>query len=291
MSQEAITALKVLAPAMGVAIIVLSLAWRPWQRRSAQVQHGYWGGPIALGLGFLAAFFVIAGPRGFLLKDRWHWMAAIVGASVVLGLIAALWRAVPIVRFMATVALAFATGALLQPPATVANPLYWKLAFGAVVLVSAQPLGIIALKHRGIALPLMFIPVFTGLSIMLLETRQAGFSLLAGALAAMCGVAFVIALFNRQFSLGHGGMFVLAAVLPTLSLLGWFYNVIEAPIWPFAILAVSPLMLIVCEVRLLTRVKPWQGLALRLALVSAPVAAAVAWIMMVSQSGADEYSY
>src|SRR5690554_3982251 len=91
MSHEVQTAIRTLAPAMAAGLVVLLAAWRPW-RRSPLAADGHWGNPVAFALGFLAAFVMVAGTRGFMLHERWHWLWLIACASAILGVISACSR-------------------------------------------------------------------------------------------------------------------------------------------------------------------------------------------------------
>jgi hypothetical protein len=290
MNQEARQALTVLLPAMVTAAAVLLAAWRPWQR-AARVEHGDWGGALAVGLGFIAAFYFVAGARGFQLHERWHWLWMIANAAMALGVVASFARANSLMKILSGTALAGATGALFMPPGSAANPVLWKAGLGASVLMVWMMSEPLAQRRRGVAMPIAMVIVLAGLSIIMLQTRQAGYSLLAAALSAMCGVATVIALLNPRFTFANGAMHVLSAMLASLCAIGWLYNFTDVPVWPFALLIVSPLMMWVGELPRLARLRPWQRAGITVAVATIPVAIAVGWAVFVIESGVDETGY
>src|SRR5438046_2869659 len=107
------TLLGVLLPA-AVAAIVLALAWRPWQRgRNAE---GQWGGPIAIGVGFAAAFWGILGRPPFPPVDSTDWLFALSLWLAALGLLDARLRLPRWARWSnVLIDASLATGLLLWP--------------------------------------------------------------------------------------------------------------------------------------------------------------------------------
>ena len=290
MSQEAQQALKVIGPAMVIAAATLSIAWQPWQRQP-RIEHGYWGGAVALGLGFIAAFYFVAGTRGFQLQDRWHWLWMIANAAMALGVIASAVRANSLMRMLAGTVLAIATAVLFQPPLSAANTTVWKAGLGAAVFVLWLLGESLALRKAGALMPMTLVIVFAGLSIVLLQTRQAGYSLLAASLSSMCGAAMMIAALNPRFTFANGGMHVISAMLPALCFLGWLYNSTDVPAWPFAILLVSPLAHWIAELPALARMKSWQRASVCVVVTTIFVSIAVAWAVVVIETGAGELGY
>lgn len=290
MGHEARQAMTVLVPAMIAAAAVLLASWRPWQR-ATRVEHGYWGGAAALGAGCLAAFYFVAGGRGFQLHERWHWLWMIASAAMGLGLIASFVRANLLMKILSGIALAGATAALFMPPRSAANPLVWKAGLGASVLIFWMLSEPLANKRRGVSLPIAMAVVFAGASIVLLQTRQAGYSLMAAALSSMCGVSMMIAILNRRFSFANGAMHVIGAMLTSLCVIGWLYNLTDVPVWPFALLMVSPLAMWIGELRPIALLRPWQRAGVALAATTILVSAAVAWAVVVMERGAAELGY
>ena len=44
---------------LGIAIVCMVIAWRPWQRDGRETVRGWWGGPLAVGLGYLVGHVTI----------------------------------------------------------------------------------------------------------------------------------------------------------------------------------------------------------------------------------------
>lgn len=263
MSEQIRTALPVLLPVIGAVTALLMLAWQPW-RKTTDVEHrrGCWAAPVAFALAFVIAFAVIEGTRGFQLKDRWHWMLRIAGTGSALGVIAAIWRPAFATRLIFALLLALSAGALLRLPADFSSPVLWKAAFGGVVLIAWLNLDGLAKRSPGARLPLALAIVFTALSMILLQSYQAKFSLLAAAMAACCGIIVVFALLDRRINLGSGGALASTAILASMVFIWWLYCRDTVGTWPFALILLSPAGLWPCEWLAASRSKPWRAAVL-----------------------------
>src|SRR4051812_49268733 len=120
MPQEALTALPVLAASFVTTAAILLLAWFAGPQGAmgnAGARRGGWAVPLAFGLAFTVAFFVVAKWRGVQLIERWHWLLPMVLSAMALGLLAAACRHVFIASVMIGVVTSAVAALLFRPPA------------------------------------------------------------------------------------------------------------------------------------------------------------------------------
>lgn len=270
MSQEVRAALPVLAPAAAIAAALMLPAWKPW-RSAPMVANGHWAAPIALALGFCAAFLILTAWRGATLTDRWHWLAPIALAAAVSGLIAALRSSRGRIDTIIVMIMAAAVAMLLHPPPLVAHPALWQAAFALMVFIHWAHLEPLSRRRPGLAIPLAMLVAFSGLSVVMLMAHLAGFSLLAAAVAVVCGVAVAIAFANPHFTFARGGLHVLITLLIALTLSGWFYDSSRVTNWPGGIILASPALWWIFEWPAVQRRQRWQAVLIQLTIAAIPV--------------------
>src|SRR5688572_4407544 len=75
----------------GIALLSLTLSWRPWQRNDRAVLRGHWGGPLATGVAFMTSYALLDGetPAWPPAQAR-HWLFYLAAGLALLGLIDAL---------------------------------------------------------------------------------------------------------------------------------------------------------------------------------------------------------
>src|SRR5512145_2330580 len=119
MSQEARLAFGAIWPAVAVAGAIMCAAWLPLRRAGSKGQ-GYWGGALAIGLGFVAGFLILTkGWPGMPPKERWQWLLPMAMVATVSGLIAAFWRPSGGLRFLPPLVAVMAVGYFLHPPSKI----------------------------------------------------------------------------------------------------------------------------------------------------------------------------
>jgi len=277
-------------PAFAIAAAIMLIAWWPRHRKATAGANPRWAAPIALGLGFLIAFTIVAGQRGWMLAERWHWLAPIVMAATVLGVIAGLMcqRAAP--QWICAALAAVATAGLLHVPPGASHPLMWKLATGGLMFGAWICAETLAARRPGVSTPIAWSMIFAGLSIVLLESRLANFSLLAGSVAAMLGGIAVVALINRTVTLSRGGAIIIATFLSALSIQGLLYRAEDAVQWPcYVPIIAAPWSMWIAEIPAFKRMRPWQLVALRIALVVLTVGAAAAVAMKQGEAASSGF--
>lgn len=271
------------------------IAW--WPSRSNATTFRRWAcsvSALACGAAFLISFRVISGPTAIELREGWQWLGPMAAAATVLGMLAGALASskcrssnghVTIGFFEISTlfgaALAIITAVLLHPPGSIAHPMYWKLMLGGLVFASWLNLEWLAQRRPGPSLPLTLWLIFGGLSMVILYSPSANFSLMAASLSAAMGASFIIALLNPRLNLSHGAMHVLATLLAGLLVVGLIYNQV-APIVSFGLIALAPAMLWIGEAPAVTRLRPWQAVMTRVALAAIPVFIAVLLAMHAS---------
>jgi hypothetical protein len=275
MSQEALKALGATWPAVAVAALCMIIAWRPW-RCNDGLWGGSWGSVAALGLGFIASFVAMNGWPGYPTPQRWQRLVFIGAAATAAGLVAALMQPRGAWRIGLGLAACASAARLIDPPPAFANTGIWKAALGigsGVLWLGLEPL---AERRRGASMPLAMCTVFGGVSVILLESRLANFSLLAAAVSSAAGMAMVVAWLNPRVSLAHGAVHVGVALLASLVLTSWFYRDAGVGSASFILVAAAPLALWIGEAPLIARWRPWKTTVLRAAAVGLLVAIGVA---------------
>jgi hypothetical protein len=273
-----------LAPAALLAAVIMLIAWRPWRRdvsaqgaKSAIMGGGYWAGPLACALGFLCSAVTLNnGWPGHPPRERWQWLFYMAIVALIIGVVAALWQPRGWIRLAIGAALGGSVGFLLHvPPSFAEHQTSWRYVLGGGTFLTWLSLDTISLRRPGASIPLALWVVFTGLSVILLESRWALLALMDASVAATLGAIVLTAWLNPRVTLAHGAGHVLATLLSAILVLGWLYNRGDVPAVCYGLMAASPLMLWLAELRFITNLKAWQAAAIRFGTVSAPVAMAI----------------
>jgi len=298
MNDQAIMALKVLAPAALFAGLVMLIAWWPRAGRrssaAARTRLG-WVAALALGGGFIAGLLVVLGGwPGWPPRERWMWLLPIASAAIAAGIVMGFVGRGALVRAIIAVFLSAAIAWMIQPLPAVEAPWRVRAIAGAGVLlwwIALEPLA----QHRaGALLPAALCITFAGLSMIILEARFANLSLATSAAAAALGAITFVALLQRRLSFAHGGTLVAAALLVSISVVGWMYRARGASVTAlhFILIGAAPLMLWLGELPIVRRRAAGQATLIRLALVAGPVAAAIAVAPAIAKSeGEADYPY
>ena len=293
MSEELQTALPVVVPAALIAAAVMLVAWWPLRRsdrRSQPLANAWWAGACAVGVSFIAGLWQIADDwPGLPPKQRWMWLMPMAIAATVLGMVSGWLQPRHVVQLAVGLLLALSATLLLHPPPAVDQPWLWKLGLGAAVLIVWLCLEVQAERHPGPSLPLAMTIVFTGVSLVIKESRFAMLSLSAAAASAAWGSVLLISIFNSKLRVSRGPMHVAAMLLPAMLVLGEFDRRGGVSIASFLLLAIAPLMLWLGELPPLRTRRPWQAALARAALVAVPVLIAVVLAMRAGQD--DGYLY
>jgi hypothetical protein len=268
-------------PALVVALAALVPSYRLWRRDRAEAGCD-WGVALAVGGGFLAGGLGAAGIPDRWPLEKWEWLfvavAALTGASLLLAL-----RSLRPWRWLMGAGATMLAVLLLTPPGTGhlweagdAVDWVWKLLTAAtvgLVWLATEPL---ARKRRGASLPLSLLLAVSGGSMVLMLSGNDVLARTLGAAAAALGVCVLVAWLRPAFALTGGATAILALTLVGLLSLGRSYSYSEVPLLAYALPAFAPMLLWIAELPALKKLRPWQVVLVRLALVSIPAGLAVA---------------
>ena len=104
----------------------------------------------------------------------------------------------------------------------------------------------------------------------------------------MCGAAFVISLLNPRFSFQAGATPLLATMPPMILWLQGWYDTSGAPVACFLLPLLASPLLWLGELPVITRRRPWLGVASRALLAAIPVAIAI--VLAMNTQSSDPYS-
>ena len=277
MNEQLRMAIPVLWPAMAVAACIMLAAWWPrWNQRSGvpreQPVKG-WASALALGLAFAAAFCrIINGLPTWPPPEKWQWLLPIAVLAGGCGVVAGLIERPAGVRWAVAILSAGLTAWAFHPIASIGQPLLWRIGVAAAMLLTWACLEGSARRHRGFLTPLLLSMLFAGVSIVILQGKNANISLLAASTSAALGATCMIALLLTPLSLAGGATYILSALLPSMTAIAWMYAIGAPP--ALAILAVTPLILRGGEL-ISKRASGWKSMAIRFACTVVPVAGAV----------------
>ncbi len=181
------------------------------------------------------------------------------------------------------------TALLISLPDVDAWP--WRVGHGVAVFALAISLGPVALRRRGVTVPLGLAVVLSSLSALLIKSYFAKLAIISGSIAGLCGAAAVVALMNPQFTIGRGGAVTTAALIPTVALIGYSYDYDTFSPACWILVSVAMIMLWVGELPIVRKRRPWAAGAIRLAAVLIPCAVALAIALWphANGSGAPDY--
>jgi len=279
-----------LIPAI-LAGVLLLVSWRAWRRKSVHAR-GHWGGALAFAGAYLVAHVLLLSWPAMPPEQSAEWQAWIAVALAVIGVTQRgwgdRWYAAWPIRIAVSAALCYA---LLQRPIENIwgrNEIFAWLGgltlFLTAVWFSTER---IASFRGGASLPLS-LWAWCALSAGTFTIAGSGvLGQLAGALAAACGAAVVLAWWAPGIRLSGGALTALVPLFFGLVLRSHFFG--ELTIWSAALLAGAPFALWFGEQRKFHFNRPWKSALVRTAAVAVPALIALgieAWL-----KSADEPMY
>ena len=221
-----------------VALVALLASWRPW-RREDPVLRGQWGGALAAGVAFLAAYALLDGEVPAWPPDQArHWLFYLAAGLTLLGLLDAAAHALLHVPDWLRAELALGASAAIvlclfqsllrsdEWPAPVAAT--WVIGMTVVLhvaWVSSEVL--VARLPRGAGPAVLF--VFTaGVALVCMLSGSLVYGRLAGVLAVVCGVAFAVALAAPGFTPARGAVSVIVPLSVAVVFLGYHLAGLDA---------------------------------------------------------------
>ncbi len=277
-----------IAGAVGVCVVLMLIAWRPW-RPDAALAGGRWGGAAAFTLALMPAYLLGERWPGLPPSESWQWIVYVLLVSGAVGAADSSRRWPAAVRVAVYVLPAGVAGAVLVGD-WVESPWLWRAVTGLLVLVTHAVINDAGERCRGGSVPLALLVAATCASIVILEANSAKLFQLSAALAAGLGVCTVLAWWRPAVSLARGAAPVIAVALTGLVLSAKFLTYAPIPVWSFVLVSAAPLGLLAARVAPGQRRRPWIAAAVRViaVLVPAGVAAAAA----VASAAADSpYGY
>lgn len=288
-----VVAYAILFPALAAGLVWL-ISWPVWKRRNAGTP-GHNGGAAALTAGYITAYAVIMSWPPFppvSASQRMFYLAIVIGF---IGLGEAWWtRHIATRLTMRLCATALTAGYLLHPLFRHTwGPIegfLWLAGLTAATVITWASLEKLSERRSGMTLPLaLWLTCALGAGSLALA-GSTFLGQLAGALAAVFGVAAVIAFWVPGFSLSSGAVTAFVLLFSGLLWQGLFFAELPLASGPFLLLA--PLAAWVGELPPLAHRPHWKATALPLAAVAltAAIGLAIAVAVFLSTPAAD-YSY
>lgn len=286
---------------MGVIIpaslggVLLGLAWlaaRGEARSASPIASALCG--MAFAAAFTASFLLLEGVPVWPLQSKWHSIVLIVGAAAALSI--AMDFLPRRSAAMAATCIALIVAAMFfQPPASVEQPWLWRGVLAAVaagLFVFAHPIGVKQPERGRFLVPAVFVIAFTASSGVIMQAHFSKLAFMAGAMAASCGIAAILALLSRRLVFAGSATAVTSAALASLLVIGNIYDQANLPVWSFCLAGLVPLAL---ALRSLPVLRSRFGLSAAAVLVSATIIAGAAVSLTVTADDGghldDEYEY
>ncbi len=260
---------------LGIAIVCMTLAWRPWQRERRDSVRGWWGGALAIGLGYLVGHVVInhwpsMPPAN---TDDYLFVLAIAAAAV--GLLESM-RMPMWLRWCIRAVLAAAVSWFMLSNGFRSSHSAWVIAAwtagpAAAIFVVWTLLERLAERRTGPSIPLALSLMIAVASFYFFKGGSGKVAQLAGLLAASLGGAALVTMMAPRVSIARGALAVAVPLYLALILYSWQY---PKPLGTPIILAAAPLALWLAEWR-----ESVTAVAARVLLAAAP--ALIALILML----------
>lgn len=248
-----------------VCAAVLVLVWRPWRQPPATITRA-----AGSSLAFVAALTVSAGmllgwPR-IPPAESWQWLVYLGLLGALPGLAGSASGGLGVCTALASAA----AGAWWIVPKWQEPRGWWVAALAGTVMItfSLEPL---ARRRQGFGLPLTLFALSIASSAVLLLSGNLKLALLAGIIAACCGAAAVIGIWDRSFSLAGGPAGIVAIMLPCLLMSGQLLHYSEIPNYAFYLPVLSLLALWVGEIGWIRRLGGLKSGAITLLVALIPL--------------------
>jgi hypothetical protein len=275
--------LNVMLPAV-IACAVMTLAWRPWRRGERAVVRGAWASPVAFGIGYLISFLVVSGGVDTSL-ERWQWLGVLALIAAMAGVAIEQFRR-PAWLAWVLVTLVGAAGVWMIDLPRV-DAWSWRITLGVAIIATYAALSTVAQRPGRLGPLIVLIMVFSVASVIVFQANFLKLALTAGSLGAMSGVLLLAVLANRNAMLGRGGATFIAAVLPTMLLVGYAYDYADIQAWVFVLPLIGLSAMALTAAPLIARRPAWQQAAVQVIAAVIPCAIALAAVFG-DTGGADD---
>jgi hypothetical protein len=260
-----------LAIAVATALIVPFVA--TWRTRSG----AHWGPALALGAGYFLYHQATAHPSfpPSDVTDRIAWLAL---PAMILGICESIWPGPGWTRWEnRLIVIGLVLGAMLGPVMGASEDQRTDLirlgVSASVMLLSWLSLEVLTerVELRALGPPLLV--VIGGSAGLFLVSGSLVCAQLAGGMAALLGLVWIISWFRPEMRLSHGGVPVLVTVLTAILLNGQVYA--STPLVSALLIAASPLAAWLGWVGPMRRLAGWQSALIAMGATLVPVAIAV----------------
>ncbi len=239
-----------MAMPLGIAIVCMVIAWRPWQREKRESVRGWWGGALAIGLGYLVGHVAInkwpALPPAS--GDDYLFLFAVIGIGV--GFSESIRMPVWIRWGIRLVLCAAVSWFMLSKGFRSGHTNGVLLAWGSGQTMAAflvwTLLERLAERRTGPSIPLALSLLIAAASVYFLKGSSGKLAQLAGVLSASLGGAALVAMTVPRVSSARGLLAVAIPLYCALILYSWQY---DKPFGTPVILAAAPLVLWIAEWR------------------------------------------
>jgi hypothetical protein len=219
-----------------VALLVFLAAWRPWKRGEDKVLRGHWGGALAAGISFLAAYALLDGevPAWPPAQSR-HWLYYLAAGLMLLGLLdAAADRFVHVPDWVrAEVALVASAAIVLLIlsnlvrgdtwPALAAA--HWVVGMIVVLHVAWMSAEVLVTRLPRGAGPAVIFAFTAGVAMVLLLSGSLVYGRMAGVLTIVAAAAVLLSTLSPGFSLSRGAVTLIVPIAIAILFLG--YHLVE----------------------------------------------------------------
>ncbi|MCA9671107.1 MAG: hypothetical protein KC503_36165 [Myxococcales bacterium] len=273
--------------ALSLVLFALAIKLAPGARSKAQTQaheheheRARWAAALAMGAAYIAAQLGLdGGPNAGEITERMLFWIAL--AAIAIGVLEGAWQAMPAtLRWALRVVGAGAVGYALASPLASAQHWSsaalagWVLAIGSALVLVWTVLDSVAAREPGPSLA-MALSVVGGLgaAVLVLSNLATG-ARVAGALAAAAGGAMLVTWRAPAEGRLRSAAPLISAALVTHWAIAVLYG--EMPKATFALLVIAPAALLLARVPRIKRASAVLALAVRLGVLSAPMAGGLA---------------
>lgn len=238
------------AAPLAIALLCMTIAWRPWRRRGRESIRGSWGGALGIGAGYLVGHVAInrwpslppAGPT--------DWLFVFAAAGLAIGLIESIGGRAWVRASLRLVLCAGVSWFMLSPAFRQSQPAgvvaAWAAGQAASIFLIWTLLERLAQRRTGPSIPLALSLLMAAAGVFFLKTSSGKLAQLAGVLSAALGGASLAAMSAPLISVSRGMLAVAVPLYAALILYVWQY---PQPLATPVILAAAPLLLWAAEWR------------------------------------------
>lgn len=210
----------VLIPA-AISLILMLIAWRPWSTGSP---HGYWAGPLAIGVGFCVGLLGLQSRPTLPPTSAEDWLFHLGWMVAIVGLITAVVRLPLTVRAIVAALASAAAVYLVLRPLTIGStftPATWStnqaaMYIGAITLAMTAAFVLFEIgseRWKDAVVPLLLTETAAALGLYMMFNGSQTYGQRAGILAAAVGPVMLIALRWKRVSLARGGVMAVVVLL------------------------------------------------------------------------------